>query len=549
MVEEEENDSFLKEFLARAQRRQAKLAQIGNVPIATNDKGEVSYPALSPLPEEESNQPGESPTEQQEECSNTDDREENVSPDASDLNYSSDLSLDCEPTNEVYRAEPVVCHASPEHIITTHAKNYPSPRKDLQNILTHQSQETIAPLQELQPEQKPTSSQSLPSTSTVEQTIREFEIKVGRAEQTRTQLKKAVEVSKHGSREHVEAARLLQIAELEHLTYTNQMVLFKQGLRKRTESLGSISISNIKIKISVKLRNDLADDGVSHYFFCVASSGTDLKVTNLVNTNDIRQQDLKAYVHFKDSLIFADLPPDFVVKLEVFELVTGQHLPKFLSRLTPSKRTKMTPESNFKRVGSLKLTLADRDLTHKNLYHWGEGEKSSYLERECKFHLELKPEQLPVKCGMLHVRCLDFEGRPDWTRFWVDSSCGQIRFWQARQDALDGKKPNQTLEFRDLCSEKVQKLTPDDDLYRQHSFVLYSYQQIAGGETNTLLQRILKNDSKFKVVKHQLAADSKEERDSWANILDQSLHCFREWYGKTKVYSLDELKDEIFASY
>lgn len=548
MVEEEENDSFLKEFLARAQRRQAKLAHMSSVETTSSEKVEVSYPALSPLPEEDSSPPDNLTNELHNDHSNTEDRAENVSPNGSELDYSSDLSLQCDPTDVVYRAEPIVCHASPEHVISAQARTYPSPRKDLQTLLAQESQANITPLQELQPEQKPTSSQSLPSSSTVEQTIREFEIKVGRAEQTRTQLRKAVEVAKHGSKEHVEAARLLQIAELEHLTYTNQMVLFKQGLRKRTDSLGSITISDIKIKMSGKLRNDLADDGISHYFFCVASYGTDLKVTNMMNTNDIRRQDLKAYIHFKDTLQFPDLPPDFVVKLEVFELVTGQHLPKFLSRLTPSKRTKMTPESHFKRVGSLKLTLADRDLTHKNLYHWGEGEKSSYLERECKFHLQLKPEQLPVRSGMLHVRCLDSEGRPDWTRFWVDSSCGQVRFWQSRQDALDGKKPNITLEFRDICSEKVQKLTPDDDLYRQHSFVLYSYQQLAGGETSTLLQKILKDDGKFKVVKHQLAADSKEDRDSWAQILDQSLHCFREWYGKTKIHSLDELKN-IFTSY
>lgn len=546
MVEEEDGDSFLKDFLARAQRRQAKLAQINKVET-TAERHDVSYPALSPLPEEGSSAIEVSSVEIQDEVSNREEVEENLSPYASDLNYSSDLSLECE-TDEVYRAEPVVCEASPEHVTTTLNRNYISPRKTAPACPKQPSQEAIVPLQELQQDQKPTSSQSLPSTSTVEQTLKEFEMKVERAEQTKAQLKKAVEVAKHGSLEHVEAARLLQIAELEHLSYTNQMALFKQGIRKKTESLGSIAITNIKLKMSPKLRNDLAEDGVSHYFFCVASSGADLRVTSLINTNDIRRQDLKAYVQFKDNLVFADQPPDFVVKLEIFELVTGQHLPKFLSRLTPSKRTKMTLETNFKRVGSLKLTLADRDITHKNLFQWGEREKSLYIERECKFHLELKPEQLPVKSGMLHVRCLDAEGRPDWTRYWVDSSCGQIRFWQSRQDTLDGKKPNQTLEFRELCSEKVQKLTPDDDLYRQNSFVLYSYQQIAGGETSTLLQRILKDDQKFKVVKHQLAADSKEDRDSWSYILDHSLHCFREWHGKTKVYNIDELK-EIFSSY
>lgn len=560
---EEDDDSFLQQFMARAKKRQAKLSQINDV--SSSSEREVSYPALSPLPEEESTTNPEDETHATDDLdslSNILDKEENVSPSHSNLNYSSDLSLDdkeefkaaqvsgvyrAERVSDVYRAEPVRCHPSPDHSVIEQLKKQPSPRKQAPTAPSHHDDIHITPLHEIQPDQKPSSSHSLPETSSTEQTIKDLQLKVDRAEQTRTQLKKVVEISKHGSKEHIEAARLLQITELEHLNLTNHTAMFKQGMRKKTDSLGSIRLSNIRLKISSKLRNDLADDGVSHNFFCVASYGPEVKATEIINTNDIRKQDLKAHLQFSEQITFVDLPPDFIIKVEVFELVVGQHLPKLLSRLTPSKKTKITPDSNFKRIGSLKLTIADRDQSYKNLTQWSKHEESKFIERECKFHMELKPEQLKDKVGMLHVRCLDSVGRPDWSRFWVDSSGGQIRFWKSKQDSMDDKKPNQVLEFKDLCSTDVTKLTPNDSLYRQNSFVFYSFQQVAGGETDNLFQRVLKDDPKYKLVKHQLAADNKEECESWIKILDHSLNCFREWYGRTKIYSNEEIR-EIFLS-
>lgn len=563
-MDDREDDDFLQQFMARAKKREAKLASIGEVSdTTTSETGEeFSYPPLSPLPEEGGEAtPSPNETTRQDESSNTDYRRENTSPaSVSDLNYSSDLSLDCDTintntTNEVYRAEPVVCHSSPEQQLSTNQylpTRQASPRKtapSFEALHHHYHQEQPVPLQERQQEQKATSSHSLPSSLTDEQVIKDLKRKIERVEQAKSQLKKAVEISKHGSKEHIEAAKLLQITDHEHLAYTNHVAMLEKGVRKKAESLGSLKLSGIRLRISSKLRNDLAEDGVSHYFFCVASCGIDVKATEVVDTDDIRKQDLKAYLQFKERLSFADLPPDFVVKLEVFELVIGQQFPKLLSRLTPSKKSKITPDTNFKRVGSLRLTLADRDVSYKNLMQWSKHEESKYIEKECKFQMELRPEQLPTKAGMLHVRCLDGGGRPDWARFWVELSGGQVRFWKSKQDALDGKKPNQILEIKEICSESVQKLTPDDDLYRQNSFVIYTFQQVFGGEGDTLFQRILREDCKFKVVKHQLAAENKEDRDAWCTLLDKSMHCFREWHGKAKIYSIEEAKEIFSASY
>lgn len=555
MADRDEDDSFVEEFMRRAREREAKIrekaAEIQLEAANMTKQQEVSYPPLSPLPEENSGV--ESPEVDQNETSVSDDeRGENVSPDDDDddsrLNYSSDLSLDCE-ASDVYRAEPAMCHSSPDHQFGIPSNRQPSPRKQAPSCPPKPVDLSTA-LHERQPEQKATSSQSLPEQSQTqnEVTLRDFQRKVDRAYQNKQQLRKAVEASKQGSREHVEAARLLQIAELEHQIFDYHLAQYKKGERKsKSESLGSIKIQNIRLKMSSKLRNDLAEEGVLHNFFIVLSCGTEIKATEIVNTDRIRHQDLKAYLHFKDCITFVDLPPDFIVRLEVFELVVRQQSAKFLSRLTPSKKqSKITPD-HFKRIGSMRLNLADRDCCHKNLVQWSEYEKSKYIEKECKFDLELKPEQLPCKTGMLHVRCFDSEGLPDWSRCWVDLSDSRLRFWETKQDATDGKKPNQVLELAELCCDGVQKLVPTDDLYRQHSFVVFTLERTVGGDKNGLFQCILEEDPKFKIVKHQYAASSKEDRDSWSTILDRSMRCFREWNGTTKIYTTDELR-AIFSS-
>lgn len=535
MVEKDEDDSFIKDFMERAKQRQTKLAQIENPPI---EKGEVSYPNLSPLPEED-NQSGFV------ESVYTDDKGENASPERSEFNYSSDLSLECDKDDDVYRAEPVVCHSSPEHILHQYHPQT-SPRKHIQNVAPiHQQQlQQQVPLQERQMDQKPTSSQSLPEQSKPEQSYRDMRLKAEGAHQKRTQLKKALDMAKHGSKAHIDAAQKLQIAEIEHRNFISKVAEFKQGVIKSSESLGSITISNMELKTTNKLKNDLADESISHYFFCIVHCSDEVKFTEIIDTNTLRKQDTKSHLRFKDRITFADLPPDFNMKVEAFELIIGQQSSK-LFRLTPSKKSRITPESHFKRVGSLKLTIADRDLDHKLLVQWSKHEESKYIERELRFKLDIKPEQLPCKAGLLHNRFLDENGAILWTRRWVDLSQGKVRFWGSEEDAKDDKKPNHTIEFTEFCSESVKKLTHDDEMYRQNSFVFFTYEQVVSGEKDTLLSRILKDDPKFKIVKHQLAARTKEDRDSWCAIFDQSLQCFREWHGKTKIFSTNEI-NEIF---
>lgn len=530
MVDQDEDDSFIKDFMERANQRQTKIKDL------ISKREEVSYPNLSPLPEED-NQSGFVDSV----C--TEDKGENASPE-SELNYSSDLSLEYEKDDDVYRAELVVCHSSPDQFLQ---QNHPqtSPRK---NIIPTDTQQQ-APLQERQMEQKPTSSQSKPEQSKPEQSkpehsYKDLRLKIEGAHQKRSQLKKALDMAKHGSKAHIDAAQKLQVAEIEHINFTNQEAIYKQGIVKNIESLGSITISNIELKTTNKLKNDLADEGISHYFFCIIHCYNEVRHTEIIDTNSLRKQDTKSHLRFKDRITFVDLPPDFNMKVEAFELIVGQHSSK-LFRLTPSKKTRMTEDSHFKRVGSLKLSIVDRDLDHKLLVQWSKNEESKYIERELRFKLDIKPEQLPSKAGLLHVRYLDEKGAILWTRRWVDLSQGVVRFWSSEEDAKDGKKPNNTIEFTEFCSENVKKLTHDDEMYRQNSFVFFTYEQVMSGEKDTLLSRIPKTDSKFKIVKHQLAARTKDERDSWCAIFDRSLKCFREWHGKTKIFSSDEI-NEIF---
>lgn len=531
---------FVNEFIVRAKLRQQQLEKEKLDQVRSRkDEEEVSYPPLSPLHEEASTLDD-----------NLEDEEnDSIQDDNSPLNYSSDLSLECSGEG-VYRAEPIFCQNSP-------IRSAPS----VESVKISKLPDVV-PLQERQTEQKAqeAKSQPQPDTSASEKTLKELQLKVDHAEQARNQLRKALESSKYsyGSIPHLEAAKRLQIAIIEHRSLSHlldkEVVRCKQRLppeSKKSDSLGSIQISDIRLKMTDKMRDDLAEDGISHYFFCVASAITanrlEVKWTETINTDDIRKQDLKDYLSFKEKLFFKDFPSDFCIKVEVFELVSGQHLRKLLSILTPSKKPKITQDSNFRRVGSMNLKLADRTAIYKNLFQFGEEEKSKFIKKECKFVMSVKTEQLPYKSGMLHVRCLDKDNRPDWSRFFVELSSREIRFWKSKQDAHDGKKPNDIIELSDLCSEQVQKLTPDDDLYRQNSFVLYTVQQVVGGEKDNLFQRILKDEPIVKIAKHQLAAQNKEDRDAWCSVLDRSIQCYREWHGVARTFSFEQIK-EIFSS-
>lgn len=551
-----------------------------------NDKQEeITYPPLSPLAEETDVEPSVCPDDEM--SYDVENKSEMVTfDDDNQLNYSSDLSIECDnDESDVYRAKLVYADSSPKrtHVeVIPPISNYQTPIKSHQSSSIPFSQ--ISPRKRThsvpqpslhdyqQPRQQPsissqdtisttstepnepkitttttTSSQSLPEVTDIEQSIKALKIKVERAEQNRTQLKKAVECSKYGSKEHIEAARLLQIAEIEHLNYTNYMAMFKQGLRKKTDSLGSIKISSIRLKVSNKLRNDLAEDSVFHYFFCIASCGTEVKATHIMDTNDIKCQDLKAYIQFKDKITFAQLQPDFTVKVEVFELIISQPLPKLLLRLTPSKKSKITRESHFRRVGSMKLTLSDRDVKYKNLVQWSKLEESKYLERECKFEMELRPEQLPSKSGKLDIRSLNRSGCLRWDRFWVECSQAQIRFWKSQQDAEEGKKPNDILMLQDLCCQTALRLTPDDDLYRQNSFLIFTIQQVAGGEMSNLLQKVFEHQPTSKIVRHQFAAGSKEESLDWIAVINKSISCYREWHGTNpKIYTFEQIEEMFY---
>lgn len=539
-------DDFLAAFMARAQQRQAKLAQIDTADVNMSSEAPseaVSYPALSPLPEEEDT---------------TRDEETNTRLGSSELDYSSDLSLSMEtdPPSAVFRAEPIIC----DELQLEQQQQQQQQQLHQQPQQQHQFREPPRPrdqpLRELCPREQ---NQAEASTLPVERPLferpqppcegpSEFVLrrKSERAEQTKLQLKKLVEVAKYGSKEHIEAAYKLQIADLEHKEYLKRAEMLRKNIPDKTKGLGSIKMSNIKLRISTVLRNDLAQEGVSHHFFCVAILGTEIKPSKIIDTDDIRRQGLKDYLRFREEIEFTDISAKFEIRFEVFELIVGSNSAKFLAKLTPSKKSRPTLESHFKRIGSMRLTLDDSNSSCKNLDQHGEYEKSRYIERSCKFDLEVKPEPLPKKGGMLSVRRLRGSGIPAWRRAWLDLSEGSIKFWNSKQDQLDGRKPNMVIQLRDVCSERVRIINPDEELCRKHSFALYTIQQITSGEGDTIFQRVLRHEPNYKLVFHQFSAGNKHDCDSWVHLLDKSLHCFREWRGQGQIVPLEDIA-KIFS--
>lgn len=579
-------EDWVQKLKERAEKRQAKLypvrEEVSVDSVTTcSEREDVSYPPLAPLLEEADGLSLAETTDRRDESSiNTDFKRNNTSP-PSQLDYSSDLSLECDgdttttttTTNDFYRAEPVVCHSSPDPMLQqyqhTAGSRQASPRKAAYASSQHQtvtfqhqhqpiaSVARQATLQQRNTMDTPTvppqvdhrtpiAPMATIKSSTDDQLMRELIRKIERAENSIKQLSKAVTYSKIGSKEHIEAARLLKIAQVEQHDFCLHKQKMANGLRKKADSLGSLKLYKIGFETRSALKDDLALDGVFHYFFCIASCGPEVKATETIDTDHIRTQKQKDYILFNEELTFADLPPNFVVELQVFEYVKKpmKFVERTLEVLSTPKKSRPTTETEFRRVGFIKLTKDDRKFDEPKILKFENGSK--YINKRFRFQMELHPEQMPCQDGMLHVRRLDSQGRPDWVHLWVDLSGGSIRFWKSKQDALDKACPETKVDLRDLCSETVQKLTPDDQLYRQNSFLLYQRAQRRGGEGDTPFQRVL-SDANHKIIRHHFAANNRADRDTWCALLDKSMHCFREWNGKFNVYSVDELK-ELFSS-
>lgn len=487
-------DDFLKKFLRAAEERQARLEAIN----VTDE--EPSYPHLSP--------PGRDPELDPEHDHPEHDPE---------LDYSSDLSLQ----SEVYRAEPIHCDSPPD-------------------ILPQIDQ---------------------PIEDKHEQVVQNMEVEINKLNSTIHQLKMALEESKYGSQQHIVAARLLKIDECKHRVFSCHKLMIQKGVRKTSDSLGSLKISEIMFKITDRFKDELAKPGNYHNFFCIASCGADVKSTKLVDTTSVKQQATKDFIEFNkkllsDDLHFKNLPPDFVVKVELFELIIHpggrgaiikDGFDKFSAFATPSKKARTSKEvPRFRSIGNLRLSRKKDDHRIPKLARMTDDENSKYIAKEYQLDMELRPEQLPVKKGKLHMGYLDSNDKRDWTRRWVQVANGQIRLWHSDRDALDGKEPDQTIHLEDLCTKSVQKLTVNHRLYRPNSFALYSKQPFSSGDGDTYFQRVLRGDSNSKIVMLLLATDDREERDSWCHELNRSIYCFSEWHDTVETYTFEQI-DEMFS--
>lgn len=432
---------------------------------------------------------------------------------------------------------------------------YRSPKKQNQQHTNQQQQQQNhinPPLQQQHKSRQPEQQKQTSKTAN-ELLVEEYVQKVERARNQRLQLVNAVESAKQkqiGSRAHLEAAKLLLIAGAEEKLYATTLQKYSKNIfPKKSNNLGSIKLSSIRLRVSDKLRNDMADENIQHSFFCIATCCQEVKSTELVSTVDIRRQDVKSFIHFKQDIKFDNIPPEFQLKLEVFELVIYNQITKFLSKLTPSKtkKTRLSEDYLFHRVGAMRISIENRDKPPHKLDTYGELERSKYIESECRLNLELKSEHVPTKMGMLHVRTVDHRGYPDWSRYFAQLGTADMKFWRNSQDFKEGEKPLLTVALSEVCCE-AHKMTPDDDLYRQNSFIFCTLQDIISGETESLLQRIVtKGNDRKKLVKHQLASETKDERDQWCRSFNHALESYTRWHGGRQMMQLNDIKEKFMV--
>lgn len=343
-----------------------------------------------------------------------------------------------------------------------------------------------------------------------------------------------------GTEQHLEYEKLLLESSFKQLVYSNEMAKIRQ-LRKQNSqdgTTGTIRLSPISLQLTNTLLQSTKEDKVLHCFLCLARCGPEVQCTELITSRSIRNRIIK----FVTPLVFQNIPTNFQLLFEVYELV-DEH-PKsrkdlnFFAPLTPSKRSTkhvanmLTPSSlqkgrrtAFKSIGMLHMKLDQCQNVSFKLDHVPEP---GSIDPKVTMGVTLNAVHTIVKKGMLHLLTESNE-YPDWIRRWFVLKDGKLKFWRHPEDENEDESVSPPLGQIDLCRcncAKVCPCSPLDDLYRQNSFVFYTSRPVLGDEGNNLLERTYHNE---KIIKHQMATSSKDERNSWLEALNFAIDTIRRW--------------------
>ncbi|CAG5135707.1 unnamed protein product [Candidula unifasciata] len=338
-----------------------------------------------------------------------------------------------------------------------------------------------------------------------------------------------------GSAEQVECNRVLLLACQKRQCYMTEIQRLKDTGVLSHEGpgpQGSLTISDIRLPLKKEFVTKIgtSQDNITHYFILLIRNGPQLICTQMLSTHDPM---MRGSLDFPNLIKINGITANFKLTMDIYSMSVSREMSsKDKKKKTPkkSKGYAMALESpggptavrttSFSQVTSLVLTMKCLD---KNSFHLDRLPHLSPLYGQIFMRLKCLMETNVEERGFLTM-FEDVSGFGAWHRRWCVLAGNKICVWKYPDDETR-KDPMTLIDLKRCITEKV-GLIPRDICARPNTFELTTVRQPLKGEHDTLVSRTYNSTTS---VRHQMSADSKEERIVWCNKINRTLANLRTW--------------------
>ncbi|KAG5677348.1 hypothetical protein PVAND_007113 [Polypedilum vanderplanki] len=348
-----------------------------------------------------------------------------------------------------------------------------------------------------------------------------------------------------GSTEAVEGERHLLVATHRRLACLNEVQRLKvEGVEDRfgaAKEKGTLTIQEIIIPLKQTYINRLATDEINgHHLLCLVKYNEYVLATKTLPT----LPGLKS-VKFTDLLTFNEVYADFKITLEIYGMTAQREIlphdikyhiqtpnkKRFKSKLQESNLVRPPITSpggpNAVRTPALVqygyIIFSLREIKQKS---WVINETAAgvsplngnvYLKIDSKITVDVN------HCGFLTMFD-DISGFGAWHRRWCRLSGNTLYYWKYPEDEKRKEALGQ-LDLTSIHSERAD-VAPRAICARLHTILLESRRERRSDDNESLVCVPME---KHTIIRHLLAADTKEEREEWCEHLNKSLSLLKSW--------------------
>ncbi|XP_028392759.1 anillin-like isoform X2 [Dendronephthya gigantea] len=357
-----------------------------------------------------------------------------------------------------------------------------------------------------------------------------------------------------GSSEEVEAERLLRFSTERRTACLDEVQKLKSAEEDDAVSVGSedmdedlpckatLNISGIKLPVDKKmLPNKNSSEPCIYSFICILKhTPKQMYCTKAVSSNEIKN----GCITFDDEFEIKNVKPSFTLDIQIFvlktqlPLVLPQNKNRKKSMITKRKGSDGTPQGVtpgttqgpvFRTSGFTlsSTTHIDLENIHNQKYQMQQVDERFALIGDIHLEIECKPEYTNQAKGFLTI-FEDVGGLGDWLRYWCILDGSVLKYWKYPDDDLI-KPPIGSIDLDNCISESV-TIVRRDICARPHTMQLVLEKPQTASDRETL---IAVNAGGKMLIKYMLSADTKADKVTWLNTINESLKDWRAWHHNT----------------